>query len=890
MRPEDFQELKDVVSRALELPAAEREDFVRRTCHDETLQSEALALLTHDGEAFTRVVKDRFAAAAKDVVGAEVSPPELPNYVLQEVLGSGGMGVVYRARQTGTLERDVALKLIRPGWDSKRILSRFNFERKALARMEHQNIARVLEAGTTAAGEPWFAMEFVAGDPINRWCDEHDADLVTRINLFVGVCRGVQHAHQKGIIHRDLKPSNILVTATEDGPLPKIIDFGIAKALGDAVNEGPLLTLEGQLIGTPEYMSPERIAGNDDDFDTRSDVYSLGVLLYEMLSGQLPFDRSALRRAGAQVADLHADPPRPSTRVSQIGTRTREIARRRSTDVRGLRHQLKGDLDWILLKALAPRPEHRYATVQGFLEDVERHRANQPVLAGPPTLRYRFGKFAARHRPAMAAAAVVLVILAGTTFKLNQHRMRTIAALQEAESVTAFLSETLASVRPDEMGRDVTVRAVLDHAATSLEKDLTGRDLVQARLLLTIGRAYQALGELPAAGEHLKRAVELREQRLGPAASATLRARYHLGTLYRDQGRLEQATTELEAVLDAQREIFGDRDPKTLATMVALGNTYHQYGDLVVAAATLVEAREGYLAEGGPPSESAMDAAENLGNVLSEQGDLAAAETLLTASLEMRLAEHGEEHPATISALNNLALLRYDQGRLAECDSLLTWVVELRTQKLGPDHINVLSAMVNLGSIRSILGDLTSAAAILETGLERAKPTLGPEHQVTLSLQNNLAWVYDRQGRFAPAETLYAEVLATREQVFGTDHIYTMTSVHNLGSVYAHTGRLAEAEDLLRENIERRSRVLGAQHSHTLISMSGLANVLRDQGRYADAGSLYAETYQLQCAELGADHPNALETAADYAKMYDTMADPEAAARWRARADGTAAP
>ncbi|MDX1385249.1 MAG: serine/threonine-protein kinase, partial [Thermoanaerobaculia bacterium] len=399
------------------------------------------------------------------------APPEIDGYRLLQRIGKGGMGEVWEAEQLEPIRRRVALKLIKPGMDTEQVIVRFEAERQALALMSHSAIARVLDAGATPGGRPYFVMELVRGEPITRFCDRHRLTIHDRLELFLKVCDGVQHAHQNAVIHRDVKPSNVLVTYQDDRPVPKIIDFGIAKAVAGRLADRTLFTRFGEFLGTPEYMSPEQLAGKD-DVDTRTDVYALGVMLYELLAGTLPHDASRLRELGPEDLRrrlLESEPPRPSTRLSRLGAESDTAATNRSTEPRRLVSLLEGDLDWIVGKAMEKDRVRRYASVSELAADVRRHLDDEPVLAGAPGAGYRLGKFARRHRgPLLAAGLVVLVLLGGilgTTLGLLRARAeareaRTQAAI--AQAVNAFLNDDLlAAVSPEEQGRDVSMREVL---------------------------------------------------------------------------------------------------------------------------------------------------------------------------------------------------------------------------------------------------------------------------------------------------------------------------------------------------------------------------------------------------------------------------------------------
>jgi len=456
------------------------------------------------------------------------APERIGPYKILEKIGEGGMGVVYAAEQEAPFRRRVALKIIKPGMDSKQVLARFEAERQALALMDHPSVAKVFEAGETPRGLPYFAMEYVQGEPITTYCDRHRLSIRQRLDLLVQVCEGVQHAHQKGIIHRDLKPSNVLVALQGDNPVPKIIDFGVAKATAQRLTERTMFTELGVLIGTPEYMSPEQAEMTGLDVDTRTDVYALGVILYELLTGTLPFEPKDLRSLGFDEIRRRireVDPPRPSTRISTLGERGTESARMRRTEPGKLASRLKGDLDWITSKAIEKDRTRRYGSPNDLAADIGRHLGHEPVLAGPPSALYRSRKFVRRHRFGVAAAATATLGLVGLAVLMTVQAARITREAEAKQRVSEFLTELFQVSDPDKgRGNSITARELLDSGAAKIRGKLTDDPRVQADLMMTMGTVYRSLGLYPQAEPLLKQALETRRQLLGREAPDTLRA------------------------------------------------------------------------------------------------------------------------------------------------------------------------------------------------------------------------------------------------------------------------------------------------------------------------------------------------------------------------------
>jgi len=462
----------------------------------------------------------------------------IDRYKIVDVLGEGGMGMVYLAQQKEPIRRKVALKVIKPGMDSARVIARFEAERQALALLDHPNIAQIYDAGTTEGGRPYFVMECVKGLPITEYCDHHQLSIQDRLALFQQVCHAVQHAHQKGIIHRDLKPSNILVSVEQDKAVPKIIDFGVAKAMSQPLTERTLITEDTQMLGTPEYVSPEQLDITSQDIDTRSDVYSLGVLLYELLTGVLPFDSETLRGGGVEhirKVIRETDPKTPSTRLTKLGEEAGKVADNRRTEIATLAKCLHRELEWIPLKAMRKERAECYRSASELADDIDSYLKGTPLIAGPPTTIYRLKKFVRRNAMlsvAVLAVAVTLILgLAATTAmylrseraldKEASARTEAKQALDQAETVSDFLQNILGPENFSEV-QEFDLNHVLDMAAEGLEGRFVGQPLVEASIRYALGRGYANIGKYESARQHLERSYQIRVQHLGPEHSTRI--------------------------------------------------------------------------------------------------------------------------------------------------------------------------------------------------------------------------------------------------------------------------------------------------------------------------------------------------------------------------------
>jgi serine/threonine-protein kinase len=875
--PQQWGRIECLFHEAVALSGDERRAFLDRVCAgDPDLRREVEDLLRSDAategfdaadqrphEALLEAMRDPAAR-----VGARVGP-----FVLQQLVGAGGMGTVWLAsRADRDFEQRVAVKLIKRGMDTDDVLRRFRRERQVLARLEHPHIARLLDGGAAEDGRPYLAMEFIEGEPITEFCQREQLALKDRLRLFVRVCEGVQFAHQNLIIHRDLKPSNILVAT---GGTPKLLDFGIAKILRDDEGDSPVTTASDSRLLTPRYASPEQV--RFERVTTATDTYSLGVILYELLTGTEPYQLTTRSRVEYERAICEQDPVRPSAVLTAFAATRSDgataIGSSRPYDSLRKRQQrqLTGDLDTIVLKALRKNPVERYPTVQQFIDDLERFLSGRPVLARRQTLRYHAAKFVARNKAAVGAGVAVLAVLAiasvvSVTFAIREARQRSLAEqrLIEAEqqaaiaqAINKFINEDLlASVDPDRTpDREVTMRRVLDLAAERIGDRFHDQPVVEASILATLGMTYESLGEYEAAHAPLTRAFELLVDATGERSEPAIRARAALGDLKRSQANLAEAEPLIVSASDMARSTLPPKHPTTLFANRCLGELYIDQGLLQQAIDVLEETAKGYESALGAGAKETLNALNSLGVAYDQAGRNDDAERVHAELLNRKMELFGPDNFGTITTLNNLAFTRMNLGRFEEAEADFRSAQERARRVLGDTHPTTLTTLDNLGLLCTHRGRFEEAQALHQEAYEARVRTLGPEHWDTLTSLSNLGFAQINAQQFEKAEAALSALLPRVQRVSGVEHHHAITAQNNLAYVVWKLGRLEEARKRFEEVLELRQRILGPDHPETFGTCSNLAGVLIDLGRFTEADSIAEDALARAERTLSENHP-----------------------------------
>ncbi|MCB9885664.1 MAG: serine/threonine protein kinase [Planctomycetes bacterium] len=939
LTPEQKRRLYDLFAAAMELPVAEREPFCLGQCGSDTaLLGHLRALIASAPRAddpflagpvlSTPLQQNATLALVAERAGDESGERPgvvIDRYELLEVIGEGGFGTVWSAAQREPVHREVALKVIKLGMDTRQVISRFEVERQALALMDHPNIAKVLDGGVTPSGRPYFVMELVKGVPLTDYCAQQGLGVTARLELFQQVCHAVQHAHQKGVIHRDLKPSNILVTRHGDVAMPKVIDFGVAKATSAEVTQRTAFTEHAQVIGTPEYMAPEQAELSTLDIDTRADVYSLGVLLYELLTGTRPFEATEIRRQGyLELLRVirEEDPPKPSTRIGSFGTSQTDVVASHRMTPRALGKRIRGDLDWIVMKALAKDRARRYATASDLAIDIGRHLQHKPVDAGPPSAGYRLRKYVRRHRIGVfaggAVACALVTGLAAATwgyFEADAQRQRAEkaegvavverdaarAAQAKAEdeerkakaeasrtaAVINLVMEMLGSADPDKIkGRDYTVRQLLDDFTQGVTGRLESTPGVEASLRQVMGNAYLGLGLLDDAEACFQRAVDCSRRAYGAENDWVVACLTGLGQALGEQGKYQEAETTFREALAMARKLHGEEHPDVAGLLGDLGLDVQKLGRLDEAeqlTTQALEAKRRLLGEGHGRVALSID---NLSGIYRDKGQLDKAVELSREALTLRRAELGDRHPQTQLSLNNLGCLLIEAGEFEEAETLLTEVLTIRRESLGEESPFVATSYANLAWCLQRRGRDDDAKGMFRTALAIWRKLPDDPH-LAAGLEG-LAAILGKQGEREEALKLYREVTAIKRKMFGDDSSLTAFSIAALGNKLYEFGDFAGAEEQHRIALDMAKRLFADEPHYQATALHNLACAVAEQGRWAEGERLHEQALAIrrqECGEMSAEVAGSLGQLAHCVYKQSNFVKAEAVLREAAKVD-----
>ena len=878
--PQREQQVMEILEGALDRSDPERPAWLQQACGGDTALlrevTEALAWEQRMGGFMQKPVLALTDPGPGEGPGAQIGP-----YTLVRQLGEGGMGVIYQARQTQPIRREVALKIVKPGMDSRQVIARFESERQALAMMDHPNIARVIEAGTTPAGRPYFVMDLVDGVPITQYCDTHRLPPRRRLELMIPVCQAIHHAHQKGIIHRDIKPSNILVEERDGQPVPKVIDFGIAKATEQSLTDATAHTQLGAIVGTPEYMSPEQADLAEHNIDTRSDIYSLGALLYKLLAGVTPIEGTdgylEMLRALREV-----EPRPPSARVGN----TAEVK------------LLRGELDWIVMKALEKDRNRRYETAAALARDLQRYLDGEPVEAGAPSTTYLLRKFAHRYRVWLGVAAAFLVIVAAAAAFSIRAAITATRARQETQAVNDFLqSDLLSQASADAQAQagnrpepDLKVKTVLDRAAAKVGAKFALQPVVEASIRHTIGDAYLNLGLYPEAQANLERALDLRRRVLGNSHLETLRTMNRLGFVFAKSGQFPKADQLLREAVASGRRTLGPEHPQTLACMLNLASNLMNQGKYSESEALFKQVVEADRRVLGEDNRNTLTTMGNLAILYMRETKYAEAEALYLKAVDGFRRTEGEDAPNTLMYSGNLVSVYVWMGKPDQAEDLDARILAVQRRLLGPDHPATLVTMNNLAVAQRAQGKYAQAEGLLHQVIEAQTRLQGPEHASTLETMDSLALVYSMSGRTAEAEAMHEKILSARRRVLGEDHPSTLLTMNTLSDLYLAEGKYRQAEGLMRISAPLSDKKIPKQwrrfQAHSLLGRS-----LAMQGQFAEAEPLLLSGYEGMMQRQATVPPfnprrerQSMERAGTWiVDLYRDWGKPDKAAGWQAK-------
>ena len=881
MDPADWQKIQAVFHQARELEEHERDAYVRNNL-SEDLQREVFSLLQAEAEP-TGVLHNPIAKIA-DSLGPDTL---VGNYRIVESIGTGGMGSVYLAeRADGAFDRKVALKVVSRGMDTVSVISRFEQERAILGRLDHPNIAGILDGGITDDGRPYVVMEYVDGIPINQYCDENNLSVRERLQVFKHVCDAVQYAHQSLIVHRDLKPSNILVPITG---MPKLLDFGIAKILAE--QEDPNLTQTGMLLATPAYAAPEQLTSGD--ITTMTDVYALGVLLYELLSGRRPYEARRTPEEHRQLI-LASEPLRPSTALTQQPAEeerddlVQTIARTRSTEITRLRSSLKGDLDNICLMAIMREPELRYATAAALGEDIARHLAGQPVSAQAQSLTYRARKFYSRNRgPVLASAAALLAAIGFGVYhteRITAERDIAIEQQEKTQQVVEFVTGLFLAADPAQAkGENITARELLEAGRRQIETAIADQPEVQATLQRVLGEVHYELGMQDTAGALLREALQTQSEVYGENHLETAKTLLAYGIQQQTVGAFESAVEFIDRASAIRQTLLDSSDPAVIEALSAqafyqetVGN-YDQAERLHNQALSLARAQSS--SKGG---ELVAQQMAKLASLLRLQDRLDEAVALLREALATQDRVYGGAHPESDETKRQLAELLADRRQFEEAEILYKELLASRTKMLGADHYETGSAWNSYGHLLSAMGNIAGAIDAYNRMLAITRKSSGDTHPALAAGYNNVAILQRNLENLDEAVEGFQLSLAMQDAVgIDPEHPNRAYPIAGLGRVYLLQRRYNEAAIEIERAWDIRRKQFADDHILIIELKGDLGAIYAELGRTAEAEPLLVESYNHVQENWGNEDPRTGLTAGRLLRLYELTDEPEKADQYR---------
>jgi serine/threonine protein kinase/tetratricopeptide (TPR) repeat protein len=869
-RPHQGIEEEDLFAAALALPVAERSAYLKRACDT---KPDLIARLTGLIDTF-----DRAAAFVNEgAVRAWDSVDRIGPYRFLRELGEGGCGIAYLAEQTTPVKRAVAIKVIKPGMDTKAVVARFEAERQALALMDHPNVARVFDAGATHEGRPYFVMELVRGIRITEYCAQSRLTIPERLSLFIQVCQGIQHAHQKGVIHRDIKPSNVLVTMHDGHPVAKVIDFGIAKATQGRLIDQTLHTEVDQVMGTPAYISPEQAERAQGAVDTRSDIYSLGALLYELLTGQTPFDAHEL--AQESIGRLRdrlrtEEPPRPSRRLSSLDDQSLgRVSSSAGASAAKLVKQFRDDLDWIVMQCLEKEPARRYQAVNELISDIGRYLSHESVLARPPSFTYALRKVARRNRVMFVSALtfVLFVTVFAIAMTIQAKRIATERDQAErerekAQKVSNVALNVFAIADPfQSLAHGVSVSALLDQAAESIDRELRDQPAARARLLHALGRAHIRRGELKPAIDRFEEAVQILG-RTPDAQADALSAMIYLSMALRNSGELHRAREILVDAEELAKRNGLQQSSGYAKLLLNRGRVSMFEGRIPAALADLEKSLQLYKAVIGDRHIEIAEVLTELALCLTWTDDLTQAERTAREALEIFKLTASPMYPDRVTAEMVLADTLYLQGRLDDSVSKLVDVLQKHTELFGPNSENVIGVLDRIAIVKYSQRKFSEAEALSRDALAKARITFGERHWVTAGVATTLARTLIELQRFQEAETKLREALKIFAETLPVDHQHRASAEYFLGELLLATNHPREAEAVLTASMNRWKRG-DAPPWRAMRSANALGEALYRQGHITEGEKYLAESFRALSSDPKADR-EATDKARARAKRY----------------------